>query len=96
MINFNKSKYPSDHEFISVYDYTLYESIYSIGYQIECTKCNIYIRHEETVSRNTTITDLFGYWTTSFGNIYMKHNRDNIDYGVVLSCAEMMIKKLLE
>lgn len=99
MVNFDKNKYPLDHEFennSSLY-YVNYGKFYEIGYDILCKKCNLFIRHEEVI-REQTVDFLNDCFYAEIDNKLLFHyvNRDIFTFSKVLSCAEVMIKKLLE
>jgi hypothetical protein len=106
MIDFDKTKYPLDHEWEDKFpniDKNKFGNIYDTYYVVQCLKCNIRIQCEEVNSNKTKSIYKVNQFVVSDGishdTIYSVYNsviNSVIDYTKVYSCAEMMIKKLLE
>lgn len=100
MINFDKNKYPLDHEWIDIFqskDESLTRDVFIIHCYIECIKCKITVFHKEISSK---VKNLHFYKQLCVndkgGHILYDAYDDAINYEKIYSCSEMAIKRLLE
>ena len=105
MKNFNKTKYPLDHEWIDVengnYHQDVFNKVFNIAYIVCCSKCKLNIIHQE-INKNyddyETIKlceeDMF--YTVMNNEFITSCDVSKIDYENIYSCAEYLIKGLLE
>lgn len=107
ILKFDKNKYPLDHEWHEWIDngdnnYNYYNDIiFNITYNIFCTKCGLNIIHQE-LNKNYEEYELIKLYDKDMFFIIVKneivesYDLSEINYKSILSCSEMIIKKLLE
>lgn len=110
MIGFDYKKYSLDHEWKDCLDketherLEIYYSQFIIAYEITCVKCGLFIGHEEVDCNKNTPgftaqmnNSLFWVADKRLNKLIVKNNfRDGIDYSKIYSCAEMLIKDIIE
>lgn len=102
MKNFDRSKYPLDHNFVEHIASNAnndYIARFNIYYNIECINCGLFISHEECLY--SKVNDWFNCLILDSNNsesikLFCYESRDYFDFSKVYSCADVQIKKLLE
>lgn len=99
MIGFDPTKYPKDHHWIfkSINTESL---LFSKQYIIKCINCNIEVSHEERIRfDNDELYIINSSFFVRYDNYFyiVKFGKNYIPlYDKVLSCAEMIIKNIIE
>lgn len=105
ILNFDKNKFPLDHEWVDNSDYKyhpeVFVEVFDIAYSVICSKCRLNLVNQKLNKNYKKYEEIKLYEDDNMfyiirDNEYMNFHTDEIDYEYIYSCSEFIIKDLLE